>query len=124
MKYENFERKEKIPKHLSSGFFKNVVSILSLLDCNSNLEHGINKLERREDYIVYVLNVVKLEELLERGELVGGNVILVFKNFVRLVLRFLFGFKSQYGKHDRINVEQKTEYAKHHGAYTVSVEYK
>ena len=69
------------------------LSILVGFDSNGNFQHFVKKLQRRENHVVDVLDVIKTEKLLESGKLLGQNVIFVLQNPVSDLLRFLFGFQ-------------------------------
>ena len=76
---------------------------------HQDLQCVINHLEGCEDDIVYILNVVEVEQLLQSGELFLRNVIISAQNFIRSVLCLSFGLEGQDRKHDGIRVEQETE---------------
>ena len=116
--------KKRNPEECVFGIFKHGLRlILSLLYCNSNLEDGVYELERGEDDIVYILDVVEVEELLKIGELLAGYTVLVLENLVRLILRLLLGLESHNGEYYGVDIEQKSDNTEHDGAYTVTVEH-
>ena len=83
--------------------------MLAVVDGDGDLENSVEKLEGREDDIVDILDVVKAEDLLECGELLGGDVIAVLEDVVSLLLRLLLGLEGHNGKNDGISVKQKSQ---------------
>ena len=96
--------------HFSMKFSGNKItkSVLVALDRRHDLEYGVEQLERRKNNIVYILDVVEVEKLLKGGKLLLGNVVSASEDLISLFLGFFLGLKSQHRKHDRINVEQKS----------------
>ena len=94
------------------------------VNCNRNLENPVKELKHRKYDVVYVLNVVKVEEFSYGRELCKGDVVVVLQNFIGSLLRLLLGLKCQYREYYRINVEDNSEERKHNGAGAASAEHK
>ena len=93
------------------------------LQGDRNLQKRVQKLQRSQNDVVYVLNVIEVEQLSKTGELLLRDDVLLSEDFVGSLLRLFLRLECDDGKDDGLDVKQQSDATKDQDTGTHSVEH-